>query len=529
MGFEFDNLGHFFAVIYDNDLGWKISRFDENFQEVDEFFFLNRPNDFVFNANNDLFLTRTRGNGEIWKVPAGENGIPGSEDAPVLIAAGIYYPYWIEMDESDNLYVSHSSQSVDDGFSRYVYHSILKVNANTGNAVQFADNLWNCKGLAYKDGYLYASEFDRSVVAKFNTHTHEKEDFTLDYGITYHGALGIDSENNLYTHDFRRLKLNRINPDGTFDQVGPGTGYVQSLVNDGTYFYMGSYDIALGNGNQILKINPLTEEYETIGSNLGGWRSVAFDSFGRLVLNTVIDSTQNLYGVDIIDLNSGGTTPYLTGLHNKGRCIKFDANQNFYVVEGIGDGIKKIFVEENYDPPRDISSEPLFYDFRNEQYPDTIYFFDVNRFEEVFIPQMETGQIFIGDKSGHYEVFADGFFSPAQVHFIPETGSLYVCDNGKGLYRISNPCWQKIPALLKIDVLLKEVQASEIQNRVKNSLTSKLENAIKFLEKCNINPAKNIIEAFFNEVKAQSGKKIPVDITENWISQAEVIIVGLSD
>jgi len=73
------------------------------------------------------------------------------------------------------------------------------------------------------------------------------------------------------------------------------------------------------------------------------------------------------------------------------------------------------------------------------------------------------------------------------------------------------------------------VKISTIQKGIKNSLVKKLENAISSLEKGNINAAINKMEAFQNEVRAQNGKKIPVELAECWINKAEEIIQALMD
>ena len=59
---------------------------------------------------------------------------------------------------------------------------------------------------------------------------------------------------------------------------------------------------------------------------------------------------------------------------------------------------------------------------------------------------------------------------------------------------------------------------------IKNSLVSKLENVIKQLDKGNNNTAINKLNAFINEVNAQSGKKISTSDANLLIAYAEGII-----
>jgi hypothetical protein len=380
--------------------------------------------------------------------------------------------------------------------------------------------------LAFKDNSIYVGESDRGVVSCIDLTTLAKTDLTHDYGVTSAGFVEFDSNDTLYTQSFNQMRLFRLNANGQFSQAGQGIGYAQSIASDGTYFYMGSMDVVGGNGNQILKFDPIAETTEVKATHTRGWRSVAFDSYGRLILNSGLGGIN--FGADIIDLTTGGYTPYVKGIHNKGRCIQFDGRQNLYAVEGVGDGIKKVALDKDYNPPRDVSSEPLFYDFTGEPYPPAIYFFCVNLLEEVFIPQMDAGKILMGDASGAVTTFAEGFLSPTFVNF-DKYGALYVSDAGNGLFKISHQRWT-IPAVIILkDALLAEVRSSAIAEGVKNSLVKKLENADKDLEKGHITPAINKIKAFKNEVSAQRGNAIPVDLADSWIKQAANIIQALTE
>ncbi len=532
----YDRLGNFYASLRDtNSSPWRVVRYDSNFDEVDTVStaMYSLFQDIAFDSNNNMYLTEPNrvgfNEGMIWKIPPGDNGIPGSEDPQDILNFGTRYPMRMTVDNLDNLFITTWSHQEIDGFSSYNKHKLIMVDSSNGNILEeIADDLANVLGLAYKDGFIYLSEFTRGVISRIDLSTNTKENFTVDNGISSAGPVNFDSNDNLYTHSFRELRLLRLNESGTFDQVGNGTGYAQSIATDGTHFYMGSSDLVGENGYQVLKINPIGETMEVVGTQLGGWRSVTFDSYGRLILNTIIDVPQNHYGADIIDLETGVATPYLIGLHNKARCIQFDGRQNLYVVEGIGDGLKKVWLEENYDPPRDISGEPLFYDFRTEPYPPTIYFFHVNHLEEVFIPLMEQGAILMGDKFGNVEVFAQGFLAPSHVTF-DKYGSMYVSDGGNGLFKISHKRWT-IPAIIALkDKLIQEIKDSGIHAGVKSSLIMKLENADMALEQQNITSAIMMILAFKNDVMALRGKKIPVEMADRWIGIAENLIEALNE
>ncbi len=79
-------------------------------------------------------------------------------------------------------------------------------------------------------------------------------------------------------------------------------------------------------------------------------------------------------------------------------------------------------------------------------------------------------------------------------------------------------------AILLIQNLTTYVKSCGLPKETENSLTSKLDNAIKSLQKGNETAAINQINAFINEVNAQRGKKIPADQADHLISEAKHII-----
>lgn len=549
----YDKAGNFYASFWDHP--WPrnggVIRYDSNFEDSDtviEGLWLYYPSDMVFDDGNNMYLVERGGwgdvNGRLWKVPAGTDGKPGSEDTPVPLLSNLDYPSNITIDELGNLYVTVRGDSEIDGFSWYDKYNILKVNSETGDYVIFHSNLGESAELAFRDGLIYICETERCVISKIDISSQNKMDLTVDYGISSPHAIVLDSNDTLYTNDFRRRKLFRLNEDGTFDQVGQGLGYNQSIVSDDTYFYTGSLDEVGWNGRQILKIDPIAETVNVIGWDYDGFRGVAFDSYGRLILNTSLGGGNR--GLSIIDLDTGDDTPYVEGL-TSGKCIQFDPSQNFYVVEysgGVFQGIKKVHLEEYYDPPLDISGEPLFYDFTQEPYPPSIGFFHVNYYEEVYIPRSETGQVIKGDKFGNTEVFAEGFLSPWYISF-DQYGRMYVTDHGNGIFKITKPEWSVPLINMKLEDLIQDIQQSgidtgtttslakikiaSIDEGIKNSLCQKIKNAIKSLEKGNIKAAINKIKGFQNEVQAQRGKKIPIDLADSWLETSERIIKVLED
>lgn len=547
----FDKLGNFYAVVRGEPVPGDssryfnlVNRYDQNFQFVEttwtfEWFI----SDFCFDAQNNMYMLTpgSRGSftgGVITKLYAGADGVPGpSDQVNWLVPYGLTAARDIVVADNGIILIDEYLHTNTDGYSTYDVFMLTIIDQN-GVIIQrdIGPHFLDPRGLALKkDDALYISEMGRGVISRvFDLGGIQKADFTLDTGISSAGAVAFDADGRLYTHSFRQRKLFRLNPDGSYGQVGAGTGYSQQIASDGTYFYLGSEPTVPGVEQQILKIDPISGTTEVVAygnDNVKGYRSLAFDAYGRLILNTEIDVAQNLYGADIIDVTSGTPTPYVTGLHNKGRNIQFDNVQNFYFVEGIGTGIKKVPLLPEYPTPPDLSSEPLFYDLNpgGLPFPPTVYFFCVNPLlQEVFIPQMDSGTILYGDAAGNVEPFAQGFLFPTQITF-DKYGALYVSDAGNGIFKIVYQGWT-IPAIIELkDQLLSEVRESPIAGGIKTSLVQKLVNADSCLEAGDIASAMSLLGAFRNEVAALKDKKIPGDLADIWTMTITDLIKALGE
>jgi hypothetical protein len=75
-----------------------------------------------------------------------------------------------------------------------------------------------------------------------------------------------------------------------------------------------------------------------------------------------------------------------------------------------------------------------------------------------------------------------------------------------------------------IEALIINVEDLDLPKGVRNSLTSKLDNALKSLEKGRDNAAKNKLEAFINEVEAQRGMKLTDEQADALIIAVQCII-----
>jgi len=75
-----------------------------------------------------------------------------------------------------------------------------------------------------------------------------------------------------------------------------------------------------------------------------------------------------------------------------------------------------------------------------------------------------------------------------------------------------------------LQALMDKVKASGLHQGITNSLLSKLQEALEELNACDIQDALGALQAFINEVRAQSGKKIPVGQANSFIADVQEII-----
>jgi len=78
-----------------------------------------------------------------------------------------------------------------------------------------------------------------------------------------------------------------------------------------------------------------------------------------------------------------------------------------------------------------------------------------------------------------------------------------------------------------VENLIAKVKNLNLQYGIENSLDAKLDAAYKALDDLNDNndqAAVNALESFINEVQAQSGDKIPTEVAEELIADAQAII-----
>jgi hypothetical protein len=86
----------------------------------------------------------------------------------------------------------------------------------------------------------------------------------------------------------------------------------------------------------------------------------------------------------------------------------------------------------------------------------------------------------------------------------------------------------QMEASVMVDYLLNSLDTFEIQQGIKNSLTSKLENVLDSLKKENKKSAANQLTAFIHEVEAQSEKSLTKEQAEQLKLEAEEIIKAIN-
>lgn len=533
-----DKKGNYYGFVFytSPQRGYKIIRYDSSFNEIEIVAGLKSLGAIVFDNSNNMYFNQP-GEAKIWKVEAGSNGIPDSEDPLTEVVTIENQSRFLAIDENGLLYVPQLEQREKDGDSIYQIYRLLRVNPSTGSYDSLVSGLADPYHVCVHNGYIYFYESDRGVIAKIDA-LGKKTDLTSDYGMTAANYVLLGADDRLYTTDFRQRKMFLLNEDGTFEQYGPGIGWTITGDVDDKYIYLGSGpDDALG---QILKIDPVAGTRESIRPSNPiyiRFQTIALDSYGRI--GNVALMQDYRWGINILDLQTKEAKPYVLGLNNTGRALQFDSQQNLYIKEGQGDGMKKVPLLKDYDPPLDIANVPLFLDFRMEQYPPAIGWYHVNDLEDIYIPLIDTGRILRADKYGEVRILADGFRCPYFVS-VDRYGRMFVSDWGNGIFEIISLQLE----ISTLNELIQEIQKISLESRTLLSLSSqqtdassdfytslvaKLENAVRSLERQNKVAAIKIIKAFQNEVRAQQGKKIPVDTAESWLKTTTGIIRVLQE
>ena len=130
---------------------------------------------------------------------------------------------------------------------------------------------------------------------------------------------------------------------------------------------------------------------------------------------------------------------------------------------------------------------------------------------------------------------AAGIVSGSHLYLDPGTYTITieVCDDGSACVVVSLKVEVQATPEGGIEVIkaviLEYISQDEIDLRAKNSMFSKLDAALKSLEKGKDHTAVNQLGAFINYLEAQSGKKVSESAAEDLIAQTEAIIDQIED
>ncbi len=94
---------------------------------------------------------------------------------------------------------------------------------------------------------------------------------------------------------------------------------------------------------------------------------------------------------------------------------------------------------------------------------------------------------------------------------------------------IPDACDPTLSVCSSIDILLAMIQASNLSNGLKNALSAKLNAAKNSYQNGNNTPTINQLNAFINQVLAQSGNGIPTALANQWIASAQAIIAAIQN
>ena len=87
----------------------------------------------------------------------------------------------------------------------------------------------------------------------------------------------------------------------------------------------------------------------------------------------------------------------------------------------------------------------------------------------------------------------------------------------------------EVDPALAIESLIDDIESSNLDFGIKNSLISKLQNTLKLLEKGQNHTVSNLLSAFINEANAQRGKKLTDGQADALISDAQNIIESIQN
>ncbi|MFC2163602.1 6-bladed beta-propeller [Acidobacteriota bacterium] len=448
----------------------------------------------MFNSNGNYLL---------------EWGSKGWEDGE------FYSPTGIDVDSSDNVYVLDYANNRVQKFGKF------------GNFI----TKWGSYGSG--DG-----QFDEPIV------------------------LAIDPDDNVYVLDQLNNRIQKFDSDGNFITKWGSAG-----SGDGQFAY--PWGMAIDSDYNVYVADTYNERIQKFDSNgtfITKWGSLGSGD-GEFIdpIGIAVDIESNIYVVDegnsrIQKFDSGGN--FITkwgsagpgdGQFNRSRGITVDDEGNVYVVDTYNHRVQKFYLY-NTPPGDDVVAEPV--DPETGESPVTMTFDEVTDGGETTLTISDTGPppttgFKLGDPETFYEIETTASFSGNITICIDYSGVNVGNEDNLRFSHYESGTWVEVPILshdknndivcgqvaslsifalfepMALDDLIQLVQVSDIHSGIRKGLVKKLQNAQKSLDKGNISEALDQITGFQNEVRAQSGKKIPNELADEWIEISEIILDSL--
>ena len=430
---------------------------------------------------------------------------------PEKTLTGFRYPTDVAVDSNGNLFVTDSNNYQVDKFdSNYSYLGSFG-SRGSGNG-QFASPSGPMRIAVDSQDNIYVSDPSSHRIQKFTNSGTFIRAFgsggTGDGQFNHAWATAIDSDGNLYITDFWNNRVQILDSDGVFlEKFGTfGAGAGEFNMPYGVVLGKNNEIIVADSTNQRVQVfSPFIETVDTTapvvtapadiiveGNTAGGYSG----DIGTATATDDVDSNPTVNNDAPVVFPLGATTVIWTATDDSDNSAT--VTQSVTVVDTTAPVVTvpaDITVEGNTaggysgdigtaTATDDVDSNPT-----------------VNNDAPVVFPLGATTVIWTATDDSDNSATATQ--SVTVVDTTPET---------------------PVQAIRNV---ISDVEDLDLSGGTGNSLVSKLENALKSLDKENNGAAINQLEAFIKQVKAQTGKKIGHDDVQQLIAAAEEIIAFL--
>jgi DNA-binding beta-propeller fold protein YncE len=416
------------------------------------------------------------------------------------------------------------------------------------------------------DGYVYLTDHERRGIQKFDSEGNYITKWgsygTGDGEFGWATGIGVDSDGFVYVFDTGNRRVQKFDSAGNFITKWGNEGSGDGEFGWGT----GLATDADGNVYVVEEGNDRVQKFDSMGNFVTKWgQNGTGDGEFDVFLGIAVDAAGDVYVVDwsntrVQKFNSNGIFITKWEIDGAGDSqfdglwgIVVDSDGNVYVVDTYNNRVQK-YALYNTPPGDDVVVE--LEDPETGESPVTMTFDEVTTGGETTLaisdagPSPTTG-FKLGDPPTFYEIETTASFSGVITICIDYSGVNVGDEDNLIFSHYEGGMWVEIPIIshdmdndivcgqvaslstfalfvpMGLEDLIQRVEASGIHSGIRISLLKKLQNAQKSLEKGNIIEAMEQITAFQDEVRAQSGKKIPGEIADEWLEISEVILGSL--